>query len=652
MAEQAWADSQSRDVWIPSIDALDSPVVDELVDRAAPGAIVVEALGPDEVDAAMHVEVQLTRAMGLDVHPAPSAETNEAAEQALSTRARVIAHRAVEQRRLVVLVLPHSWPRGEWSEASTFEADAGINARWRRLRAVLDGLHAEQLRVVVVSGSDAMHPWRARAARCLYRRQAVRPEDIEVPAGDALEPAVGEVRDLIAAASRAPSPAEVRAMVGLAALEEPIDDLADDPAPAIHRLAHSLRQRHDLANALRCLDLARVGLPRDQLAAMVPDSALALRAVVVGRRLVHLASAVRRALRDSGGSDHGADEAAHQCLAAVYRARDGATSPALLDHAATVAWLEKVHHLANGGDATEEEWRRQSPLDREYYWARARHLSRRERRYRDAANLYLDCLGRFGDDSYTHHYYAFNLDRARGPLQDVRHHYERAVALDPKNPWWNTRLITFLIGHGTLRDSKVAFDEALEQIDPEGERLAASPWLALHLHRWVIRRWLALGYVAEARHVLDLIPREWRRQERELHVAEQLVLDAEESLELGESVYPAGLPMEERWQGPRVTPTTNGQGAARTRWWPGRVVTARADGVDVVAAEPTTRMAYRLSYDGQDWRAMADQAPEVAAGYFELAEYADGSRLVRAVVGPRPSSLADEERDIRERLEG
>jgi tetratricopeptide (TPR) repeat protein len=652
VAEQAWSDAQHRDVWIPSIDALDSPLVEELTERASPGSAVIEVLGPDEVDAAMHVEVQLARAMGLGVPPAGATDTDEAAERALSVRARAIARAAAAQKRLVVLVLPPSWPRGNaWSEALTFEADAGANVRWRRLRALLEGLHAEHLRAVVISGSEAVHPWRARAARCRYRRQTVRPEDMEVPAGDALEPAVREVRDLLAVASRAPSPAEARAMVGLAALEVPIDDLADDPTRAIQRFAHSLRQRHDLADALRLLSLTRVGLTPAQLVSAVPDPPHALRAAVVGYRLVHLSSAVRRALRDLVGRDPGADESAHQRLAAMYRARDGAISPAALDHAATVAWLEKVHHLANGGDATEEEWRLQEPCDREYYWARARYLSRHAKRYRDSADLYRECLERFGDDSYTHHYFAFNLDRARGPLEDVRRHYERAVELDPRNPWWSSRWVTFLIGHGTLRDSKTAFDAALEQLDPEGERLAASPWLALHLHRWVIRRWLALGYVAEARHVLDLIPREWRHQEHELHVVEQLVLDAEESLELGESVYPPGLPMAERWGGPRVTPATNGHGAVRTRWWPGRVVAARADRVDVVAAEPQTRMAYRLSYNGQAWRAMADQAPEIAAGYFELAEYADASRLVRAVVGPRPSSLANEEHDIRERLE-
>lgn len=652
VAERAWSDAQHRDVWIPSIDALDSPLVEELADRAAPG-IVVEVLGPDEVDAAMHVEVQLARALGLSASPPASTDSDEAAAQALNARARAIARAAAAQGKHVILVLPPSWPRGsDWSEASMLETDAGANVRWHRLRALLEGLHAEHLHAIVISGSEAVHPWRAKAARCLYRRQPVRAEDMEVPAGDALEPAVREVRELLAVASRAPSPAEARAMVGLAALEVPIDDLADDPAPAVQRFAHTLRQRPELADALRLLLLVRVGMSPVQLLSVVPDPPLALRAAVVGRRLVHLASGVRRALRDLGGRPADTDESAHGRLAAAYRALDGASSPAALDQAATVAWLEKVHHLANGGDATEEEWRSQEPCNREYFWARARHLSRRAKRYRDAANLYLECLARFGDDSYTHHYYAFNLDRSRGPLGDVRRHFERAVELAPQNPWWNSRLVTFLIGHGTLRDSKAAFDAALEQLDPEGERLAASPWLALHLHRWVIRRWLALGYVPEARHVLDLIPRAWRHQEHELHVVEQLVLDAEESLELGESVYPPGLPMAERWDGPRVTPATNGHGAVRTRWWPGRVVAAHPDRVDVVAAEPQIRMAYRLSYSGEAWRAMADQAPESAAGYFELAEYADGSRLVRGMVGPRPASLADEERDIRERLEG
>ena len=100
--------------------------------------------------------------------------------------------------------------------------------------------------------------------------------------------------------------------------------------------------------------------------------------------------------------------------------------------------------------------------------------------------------------------------------------------------------MTFLIGHGTLEEARKAWSAALAALDPDGDRMKESSWLAMHLHRWVARRWLALGYVAEARGVLAEIPRRWIESEDELRGIEHLVQDAEESLRLGESVYPEG----------------------------------------------------------------------------------------------------------------
>jgi len=243
------------------------------------------------------------------------------------------------------------------------------------------------------------------------------------------------------------------------------------------------------------------------------------------------------------------------------------------------------------------------------------------------------------------------IDRDRAAPELVRPCYERAVELDPSNPWWNTRLVTFLIGHGTLDEARRAWAAALVALDPDGARIEESPWLALHLHRWVARRWLALGYVAEARGVLDGIPRRWLEREAELSAVEQLILDAEESRRLGESVYPAGVPAGSRGRAPRVTPAINASGASRTRWWPGRVLGLEAGEVAVVLADPDSRTAYRVAYSADEWRAMANQAPSDAQGFIELAEYADGSLQVRMVPDLPAASLADDLRDVVERLE-
>lgn len=654
VADEAAAALARRDsTWIPSIDGLDAPVAANIVARS-PGAVVVEALSPAEVDAPLHLLVQLARAFGTDLE-APGHTTSDAAAIArTAATAESIAARATSDGRALVLVLPDTWPRDAWSSRPLGD-DAGPEVRWRHLHAAVQALRDARLPIVVVSGGDAAHPWRS-AQRCLYRRVDVGATDLEslVPAVNA---AVTAARVALDAAGRTVTAADARALVGLVALGEDLDELPTIPGALTRRLIDALADDRDTADTLRCLALWRQGALGDGLLAHLP-SALAA-ALVANDGTGRPSASVRRALRDRLRPDarrpwlrpdRDADEAAHARLANAHRQLDGATSPATLAASAAVAWLEKVHHLANAGRPADTEWQQQEILSREQYWDRARHLSRVQRRFDDAAALYRDCLTRFGPDSYTHHYLAYNLDRARASLPEVRSHYEAAVALWSDNPWWNTRLVTFLIGHGTLREAHAAFTAALDQIDPDCERMSASPWLALHLHRWVIRRWLALGYVAEARDVLDQVPGVWREQEPELRMVEHLVRDAEEALELGESVYPAGTPVEERWV-PRVTPDTNGHGSRRTRWWPGRVLAGRPDGVDFVAADPQTRMAYRATVTGSEWCEMADQLPERARGFIEVAEYADGARLARAVPTAVGASLAREEADVLERLQ-
>jgi tetratricopeptide (TPR) repeat protein len=634
--------------WIPSIEALDAPVVAQLVARA-PSAIVVEALGPGEVDAPTHLLVQLMRGFDLDLDRPWRADSDDTAIEGTAGVAETIARRAKHDGRALVLVLPDTWPRDGWL-GRALDDGPGPRVTWRHLQAIISALSTSGLRVVVVSGSDADHPWRT-STRCLYRRAEVGAADLEA-SNATTAAAVETARAALDETGRTVTVADARALVGLAGLGEELEELSTAPGALVRRLVGALEKagHADTLRVLACWRQGALGKRAAQVVEGIPDATAAV--LLSGDGAGRPSAAIRRALRDHLRRDGatGADLSAHARLADAHRQLDGAASPSALSPGATVAWLEKVHHLANAGPAADAEWRQQAIVSREQYWDRARHLSRVQRRFGEAAELYRDCLARFGSDSYTHHYLAFNLHGARASLSDVRTHYQAAVALWQDNPWWNSRLVTFLIGHGTLREAKEAFAAAVAHIDPDGERMSATPWLALHLHRWVVRRWLALGYIAEARDVLNQIPDLWREQEQELRRLDQMVRDAEEALELGESVYPSGTPVENRWC-PRVTPDTNGRDSARRRWWPGRVVASHADGVDIVAADPQTRMAYRATIVAAEWRKMADQAPDEARGYVELAEYDDGARLVRAVPTPPVESLADEEADIIARLQ-
>lgn len=246
------------------------------------------------------------------------------------------------------------------------------------------------------------------------------------------------------------------------------------------------------------------------------------------------------------------------------------------------------------------------------------------------------------------HYLAYNLERSGGSLASVRSGYAAAAAAEPDNPWWQQRWIRFLIAHGTLAEAHAAWQHAVRAIDPDGSRLRRSPWLALNLHCWVARRWLALGRVEEARMVLSEVPEQWLREEplRELL---ELIAVQEQELVLGESVYPDGIPVSVRWKEPRSLRLLRA-GRPLVWWAPGRVLEALPDAVTVALA-PTPEEVQQLTFEAPHWQAMAGELAEDAQGFFEIGMYEGGERVVR----PMPdawsrSSLDFEEAELRARV--
>lgn len=618
--------------------------------------VEIALLSPRETDGATHLLVQLARAVGVEPSPVAATVSEEAGLSALRERACDFAQRLATDR-LLVLLLPFEWPRPPREGAPIVGAsDEGARARIARLQALLRGVADARRQVVVIGRPGAWHPWVRARGVTRVRRALIGPEALRVDEAGDLAQAADEVVSLLRDECLRVSPIEARALVGLAALGVPFEDLAvsGHAREAIfRRFAHMLARQPHLSGDLRCLTLARQPLRRDHLHTVLTSTAaqvpLLHQCALYGEDTARIAGPLRAALFGELHADSALDQACHRTLAGYHRALDGVASPRALEQSVAIDWLEKVHHLANGGLETQSEWRQQELIDRDQYWERARDLSKRARRYDEAAALYRECLERFGRDSYTLHYLGFNLDRAGAPLSEVRAHYHDALAMDVSNPWWNSRWVSFLIGHGTLREAKAAWNTAVNNLDPDGEWLEESPWLALHLHRWVIRRWLALGYVGEARDVLDAIPRRWIDEEAELVDVERLVVDAEESVELGEAVYPPGTPIDDRWV-PRLTPEHNGDKSPRKRWWPGRVVSASAEAVVVVQADPESRTAYRTTYRASEWASAAGQPAEQARDYVEIAEYQDASRRIALMPMLRGVSLTREQEDVFARL--
>ena len=576
------------------------------------GYAVVELPPYRDLDAPLHGAAQLASQAGLTPPGRQPEELAAAAGAAFAAANRGLA-----------LLLPASPGR------PTAEGDAPTRDAIERMVSALAAIDPLRLAIVAPVGTRL----RERIAR-----QVELPR-IRVDASglrpDLLPPRFANAaRALAAAIARHAwewTPLEVRLQVGLVALGERPDEVGQPLAALVHRLVRQLTRWPSLDAAVRRLVRARRPLPASAVASVsrVDDEWLPLLTDCIGYgdSEVRIPELTRQVLIDALAAPRAEVEAAHAELARHHAALDGAHHVHDLGADRTVHWLEKVHHLALGGDDCADAWAAQAPAGREQLWERARYLSREGRRYREAAALYQRCLDEFGDDAYSRHYLAYNLERAGGDLGAVRAGYAAAIRDDRKNPWWHQRWIRFLIAHGTLAEARAAWRQAIAAIDPTGDQLRSSPWLAENLHYAVARRWLELGRVEDAREVVDEIPMPWRRDREELRDLDRWIASCEQALRLGESVYPSSTPLAERWQAPRALPPRRA-GHALVDWAPGRVIAASAAEVTVILA-PTPDDAQQVTYDAQRWRLLTGDPAEDAGGYVEHGRYADGEEIVR-----------------------
>ena len=482
------------------------------------GVVSIEVPSLFDLDAALHALVQGA------LHGGCLTDLIEQPAQPLMEQASAVGRKLAERGCALAIILPISWSDRRGIEHVKISHD--------RVASLLRGLARNaSLRILVVTGVDDVPPdGFEQAPMRELEVPAVRAEHILSRTLDGrFRRAAEQVAAWMARNQTAYTPLEIRLHVGIAALEgRPVHAGLEGLAS---RLARAIESRPSLALAVQRLLIARWPLPQDAVRRLsgIDEEYLPLLTSCIGhgREQIRVPERTRQILM---GHFHrvterapDADEATHAELASYYETLDGESSPSPVDPDRAISWLEKVHHLAWGGAATQQKWDDQQHLGREQIWERARYLSRVLHRHDEAARLYRRCIDDFGADSYSLHYEAFNIDRARGPKRCVRDGYSAAVALDKPNPWWNGRWITFLIANGTLAEAENAWQEAQRNIDPTGDRMAESPWLALHLHQWVCRQWLALGYVREARSVLNEIDPRWLDSEQELSALRTVV---------------------------------------------------------------------------------------------------------------------------------
>jgi tetratricopeptide (TPR) repeat protein len=446
---------------------------------------------------------------------------------------------------------------------------------------------------------------------------------------------------------RASTPLEARLQVGLIALGESPDRVALPLEPLARKLVQQLRRRWpSLEVAVHRLLLARRALPIQAVAEVsevdVRWLPLLTSCIGYGDEYVRVPEVTRQVLLDALKAGPAEIEGAHASLARYHESLDGASSLRQLPQNQAINWLEKVHHLALGGVACAAKWSEQEPAGREQMWERARYLSQ-QHQYQEAASLYRASIERFGNDVYSSHYLAYNLERAHVDLEQIRLGYAYAAENDSENPWWQQRWVRFLIAHGTLDEARAAWRCAINAIDPDGAKLRRSPWLALNLHFWVARRWLAAGCLGEAREVMSEVPLHWLEQENELRTLIETITAQEQSMVLGESVYPTNVPVADRWNVPKALKQKRA-GHLLMMWAPGRVVAANAEGVTVIVA-PTPTEAQQLTFDPTSWQRMAGEPAEDAEGFFELGGYEGGEQVVRPLFDDRDRSRMALEED-------
>lgn len=603
---------------------------------------VVELPPFNDLDAPLHGLIQLAGYAGrvdavLDGSQGdPLKEIREAAHALASA-----------DRALIILmpVPPERLPR---------EADTATRHRIERM--LIELVNVPSLRLAVLATPDTR--LRAGFTRTV-EMEAPRIGAPQIRAEDLPEEfaaAANALRGWMEKTKWASTPLEARLQVGLIALGERPEAVGLRLQALARKMIQQLQQRWPtLKVAVHRLLLARRALPISEvskISGVEPRWQPLLTACIgYGDVEIRVPELTRHMLLEALKADDSAIEDAHGALAQHHESLDGARSLRGLQQEQAINWMEKVHHLALGGGGCAVKWSEQEPAGREQLWTRARHLSRDHHQYVEAAGIYRSCIERFGNDPYSSHYLAYNLERARGELESIHQGYEYAAAEDPENPWWQQRWIRFLIAFGTIAAARNAWQQAIRSIDPDGRKMRNSPWLALNLHFWVARRWIAVGRLADAREVISEIPERWLEQEAELRGLVQVLATQEQALRLGESVYPASTPLASRWEIPRgLRPTRAGK--SLRQWAPGRVIEASSAAVTVVVA-PTPDEAQQLTFKAEEWSSLSGELAEDAAGFFELGTYEDGVEVLKFVPddGEGPG-MAFEDAELLARVRG
>jgi tetratricopeptide (TPR) repeat protein len=309
--------------------------------------------------------------------------------------------------------------------------------------------------------------------------------------------------------------------------------------------------------------------------------------------------------------ERAAREGAHQHLATYYQEKFEAAAGSA-DLARSLRFeMETVHHLTEACDAT--ALTRFKPYFVEQWDALGKALGQ-ARKHEDAVRCYERALEHDPEDSYAHHYKAFNLDWRAERVDEVEEHYREAIRIEPRHVWHHGRFTCFLVTRGRLTDARDAWTAAVSELAPGGDYRFATTYE--ELHKQVARLLLHRGELEFAHDVLtDVTDPTARASEwyRALVRHEQVLEEAARD----EVVFPPHVELADRWKGPHTVPGGS-RPASLVAWMPGRV--ARVDGSEVhiriaQLEDGVPRFGWR-SFDAAAFRALLNWQWDVPAGTF------------------------------------
>ncbi len=391
----------------------------------------------------------------------------------------------------------------------------------------------------------------------------------------------------------------------------------------------------------------RVALARTEL----PDSVLD----ELGRERLDALSrdTLRHALLDGGGRLHeaarvtvGSENAlgtlssterttAHRRLFEYHREQSATAADAA---AATRHGGEALFHLGEIGDEALVDT--VPPLFVDQLNALGRTLSLKHGDHFSAAAVFARAIDLDQENGYAQHFRGFNLDFQGERRDEVAERYETAIAIDPSNPWWHARQVTFLADTGKLRAAHTAWDRAQSQaaaIDTAG---------FAGLHARVAGALLHQGELSFAEEVLSAVP-QWVATEETRQL--RLALDARFQAQDTGAVVPAPRSSERWWEKPpRALAQIDTDGRHLAGWIAGRVEMVDGEGLHlrVAIVDSDTGAPPRLGHtviDRERWSASCLDGAAVeslAPGQFvEIGTYTDeenGERLAIRLVTPDP----------------